>query len=170
MRRGFSLLEAVVALWLVALATAIVAGLMSEYFRLSRYDEQHARWLAAMAACRRTAGELSEAVELDLPVSSAWAETVRFRKLRPSQAAGRLDPTRAVTDVWEPYADPYLVEIAYRLDGNRLRREVESVGLEVATGVDGFAVRRQDGLVTVRLSCVQGDALKTVEAVVADRW
>lgn len=147
LRRGFSLLEVILVLFLTGMVLGCVALLTRETLGTLKFLQEKSETLqSATLGLERLASELSEAV--GAPSSVTVGNPVRFFKVRPSEprACGNdpddpLDPT----DSFDPpatwvrvYANP--VQVTYSESGGTMTRSAAGITTVVASKVDDFQV------------------------------
>lgn len=142
-RRGFTLLESLLTIFLFALALAVVARLVTGSQQLLR---QSAGKSQALKTCQWALSEIRQQVEaaarLDEPsigssnrllLSAYRQDTVRLPATLPSWKLGR-DPW------WNPYDSRYLESLEFRLDTDQLVKVAGGNSAFLAGSVDSFQV------------------------------
>lgn len=133
-RRGLSLFEAVLTIFLVSLVFYVAADLLHNATSAVRFGDAKSRSAQAVQlGLQRITSEAREAYLLE-----ATGSELRLRKVDP--APGRL-PTPVPSPpsgTWDPYANS--LSVRYFVDGqNRLMREVGSSTQLVCEGISGFS-------------------------------
>ena len=148
--RGFTLIEAVIVLFLTGTILLAVAKLVSQSIETLKFLQEKGRTMeSASLGCERVASELREAAR----VGSFGAGFLQFDKVRPSapEAAGNdfEDESVAAEDWVRDYGPGglnQLYSVGYQLDSqHRLRRTAGGRTDTVATGVNSFVVSSAPG-------------------------
>lgn len=124
MKRGFSLLESMIAMGLVFLVLGLLAVLMREYTGVNRLTSSKQATLDGVQfALREMRNELSCALDVTEPLNTGdTAFRLEFTRLNPNLGYARLpDP-----NTFPPYppswseADPtHLLDVTYEIDGDK---------------------------------------------------
>lgn len=148
-RRGLTLLETTVTMFLVALILGLAAALVDEYSDILRHSSGKERTLGAVqVGLERLRSEAREAFEILEPGVGATSAQLRLRTVDPTRQALRLPlpvPEPAALS-WNPHDPAHVVEVRYFTSGQALVRQVAgSDELRVADGVAGFSCRLEAG-------------------------
>lgn len=138
-RRGLSLYEALVSIFMVLLALSILAQMFRNYSNAARTAAGKSRTLVgAQIVLDRIRNELREAVVIDAPAAvGSPATQITFHKIDPAQASTRLpSPSPAPPPAnWKPSDSTYLCQVRYYLQGSTLLREAKPADGSTATSV-----------------------------------
>ena len=181
MRRGFSLMEALITLALLSIALGAMASLMASMNRLQRSsDEKDQRLVLVMHALEMMRAEVEEAVEI-LPAPS---DRYQFRKIDPTTDTLLQSPPNAQIRLvyqmdapgaldryanWDARRSLDLVTVTYQtVNGNLVRNSDSSAVL--CEGVSGFRVYRDAWNVDhLEISVLAGGVLRAYSAAVGSK-
>ena len=147
---GFSLIEAMITMFLFLIILVVFASLAHEYSRITRFSNaKQQSMLAASVGLEGVARELRGAVAMVAPASPGTnTTTLRFRVVNPNVTT-RLSPTVAPprVPVLDLNASTNLLTIDYRCTGSDLQRQLfDPSGTLLSTqllahGVTGFSAQ-----------------------------
>ncbi len=170
---GFSLVEALVTLFLVGLVLLSIGGIASEYSRLSRFqDSKDERSQAIQMGIERLRAEARESIAVSSPApgSSALVSQFSFTKLSPTGRLG--SPPLTPGSVWQVFSPSDQIQVDYFTDARGLVRR-ETVGgtpLEtpLTSVVEGFAVSyiQNNRSLEFRFSLGSGSAVEQLVTLV----
>jgi type II secretory pathway component PulJ len=139
MKRGFSLLEAVFSLGLVALAFWLIGGILGEYSRIDRFARDHDRATEVLGPIfSRLRADCQSSIEILTPGRGASDTELRLRKFSPRP--DRLAPVRT----WDPHLAEDIVAVRYFLTNENLYRSSSGLQESLVDSVDAFQCTRVD--------------------------
>lgn len=158
-KRGASLVEVTISIFIVAILMTVIADLVTRYSMILRYQEKKDRALANMKMALDTiASEIEEALGVyDPDVDGVIATSITFYRYNPEQTGKKFDNNR--TGVY----------IKYFLDNKTLYREILAFEgrftCPIAHEVSGFSVKRENQrLYTISVSIEEAKRVYSVDA------
>lgn len=129
---GFTIIEAVLTTLLVGVFLSVLAGLTSSLRRVTIFSEQRDQVGLARSVLNGLRSELSEAVIIDSPKTTAVVSEISLKRLVPESLAPNLattsrllsPPGTRVGYYWDPVKTDYLESLKYDLQGEILRRQI----------------------------------------------
>lgn len=170
-RRGLTLLETTVTMFLVALVMGLAAAVVAEYSEILRHSSGKERTLGAVqVGLERLRSEAREAFAILEPAMGATSPELRLLKVDPSRQLLRLPspvPEPAALS-WDPHDPAHVVEVRYFTSQESLVREVAGLGEHrVAEGVAGFSCRLLgDGSLRLDLSVTEDKKTRSLTTTV----
>lgn len=177
-RKGFSLLEAMIAMGLVFLILGLIATLMREYTGVNRLTSSKDATLDGVQfALREMRNELGSALDVMAPTTvGSTSSSLAFTKINPRLGEDRIpyEFPAPIPANWA-HADPsHLLDVVYARSGGKLIRTVTGLPTtsrqEVAAKIDGLTVfrkTRRNYVITV--SFQELNRLKTY-TLMTKRW
>lgn len=141
-KRGFSYLEALLTMFLVAAVFGAVLALLRDSVHLVNYsNEKDSAGVAAQVGLERMSNELWEAVLVDTPAPAAANSDLIFAKVDPTSTTRLTAPAP-----FDPYDPSFLLTVHYHVVGEQLIRDVgprggaPTMSMAVAEHVTGLQV------------------------------
>ena len=163
---GFSILEAIVSLSLLATLLAMVAVLSNQYSRITEAGFTKDRMMYAVEQALRN---LRLDIEASLAAPARTPYPLTLRRVHPNDF-NRYTPVKGVP--WDPWSGPRTIQVGYMVSSEGLVRVVDnSNAIVVASGVTGFDFDPgRAGLVVVFITTVDPKGrLITIQSNI-NRW
>lgn len=175
-RRGFTLLEALVSLFLIGLVVVLSAGLLHGMSSMGRRNQTGEQAVNGLLALERVRAEVLEAVSITEPSGASEANTLIFKKINPAITNRLQLPGYS----WNPALPAHLLTISYTVTAGDLIRTVtpdSGAGEKsvVARSVDSFTAKAKFSVppvaekpetLTLQMSFSKGKVLDTYTTVV----
>ncbi len=121
-QQGFTLIEVMLSMLLVFTTLGLIATLMREYTKVSKFASARDNTLDALQmALVEVTQELSEAVDVSYPENAGqpWVDSVAFSRIDPSVERWSQDPLGGFEEsfVWNPRAPDEYITVVYSRDG-----------------------------------------------------
>ena len=158
MRRpyGFSLVEALITIFVVFLVFGVASGLLTEYSSLLNFSGAKESYFgAAQLAMKQMVDETRESVILESP-SSGWSPNLTFQRIDPNYGlwlpgvalAQPFDPYNHTITTWTAQPAAQMIRVDYSVLGGKLLRSTVPLGggtnttSVVATAILGMQANR----------------------------
>lgn len=173
MRRGFTLVEALLSLGLIFVLLGIVAQLVGLYSQIVRKaDKKQSSLYSAKVALDDISRQLSQAVKVDSPTTGATSSTLSLTRMDPWNPYRLPDPAASPQPAppasWRPHKSEFRMQVLYSLDTSdpesaKLVRTVSysdgsSEEEVVCEGLSGLQFRREANATTVTVTVDSGTA------------
>jgi prepilin-type N-terminal cleavage/methylation domain-containing protein len=143
--RGFTLVEALLTIALIALILGFVANICNEYARIIKFSTKKDKTVInAQMASERVKNELAEAVSILLPADGTSSSELRFERIDPCNASRLPENPSPTPASWNPADSSWKVTVRYYVEDQTLFRESTSPGRaavieRLADGIAGFS-------------------------------
>lgn len=145
-KRGFTLFEALLTLFLVGVILLISGSLVREMSLENRRSRDSDQWMEAQQALQRCAQALRSQVTTLVPASASAAQ-LRLRSWNNETNSTRLPlPVPLTGPAWTPQDAAFLMETVFEIDNGifycRQRRSSGTLDIRLLGGLDAFQATR----------------------------
>jgi type II secretory pathway pseudopilin PulG len=175
MKRGMTLVECLVTMFLLMIVLGAALELVRSYSGVLRYSSSKDRTLqAALVALEQIRTELAQGHQLISPPGPASVPHLEFRKLSPARTLPL--PPDSAPPGWTPHPASDEVLVRYEVTSDTLRREVvrpsgSTTSLALASSITGLSTRLvPNGNVEVVLSIREDKQVRALTTEVFLLW
>lgn len=117
-RRGVTLMETLVTLWMIGIMLLMVAQLARNIQQESVHNKDHDQRMGAHQALERLGQALRSSHRILEPAANATSNRLRLESWNASANSGRLPNPPATTGLWTPNSAAYLFERRFEVGGD----------------------------------------------------